>query len=210
MRTASRHLASALAAVAFLPAVAAAQGATQGAQHGAAHGSDHAAMHQAHTGMAAAIKAEITASMDDAEKKFVALAEATPQEKYAYRPAAGVRSAGELFVHVAGGNLMFPTLAGAPRATIPFARDAEKTVTDKAQIVKLLRDSFAHARQAIAQVPDEQLDAKVNMFGRQASRRMVLMTMATHTHEHLGQAIAYARASGIVPPWNQGGAAGDR
>jgi uncharacterized damage-inducible protein DinB len=170
---------------------------------GMAH-SSHAA------GAVTGVRAELVASMEDAEKKFVALAEATPADKYAYRPAAGVRSAGELFVHVAGGNLMFPGMAGAPKSTMAYARDAEKTVTEKARIVSMLKESFAYAKQAIAQVPDAQLDGQVSMFGRQASKRAVLMLMATHTHEHLGQAIAYARASGIVPPWSQGGTAGDR
>jgi uncharacterized damage-inducible protein DinB len=26
--------------------------------------------------------------------------------------------------------------------------------------------------------------------------------MANHMHEHLGQAIAYARVNGVVPPWS--------
>ena len=32
--------------------------------------------------------------MDGAEKKFIALAQAIPEEKYSWRPGAGVRSVG--------------------------------------------------------------------------------------------------------------------
>ncbi len=29
------------------------------------------------------------------------------------------------------------------------------------------------------------------------------MIVSGHAHEHLGQAIAYARSNGVVPPWSQ-------
>jgi uncharacterized damage-inducible protein DinB len=29
----------------------------------------------------------------------------------------------------------------------------------------------------------------------------VIYLMVTHTHEHLGQSIAYARMNGVMPPW---------
>lgn len=43
------------------------------------------------------------------------------------------------------------------------------------------------------------------MFGQQTSRGGALVRSVTHCHEHLGQAIAYARANGVVPPWSGGG-----
>ena len=150
------------------------------------------------------IKAEIISQIDDAGSKLVQLAEATPQEKYSYRPAAGVRSTSEVFLHVVGGNTMFPGIVGAAKPTdYQFTPDMEKSLTDKAKIVELLRKSFAHAKAAAAAVPDGQMDAMVNLFGRQSTKRSVLLLMATHSHEHLGQSIAYARANGVVPPWSR-------
>jgi uncharacterized damage-inducible protein DinB len=155
---------------------------------------------------ATGLRKEIIAQLDDAEKKLVALAEAFPQEKYAWRPAEGVRSVSELFVHVAGGNYMFSRMAGVQRAPdVALARDAEKTMSDKAQIVDVLRKSFAFAKQSVMDVPEAQLDSTVNMFGTPTTTRGLLLTMATHDHEHLGQAIAYARSNGVVPPWSAAG-----
>ena len=34
-----------------------------------------------------------------------------------------------------------------------------------------------------------------------ASKRSILLALTSHSHEHLGQLIAYARANNIVPPW---------
>jgi len=42
----------------------------------------------------------------------LALAKAIPEEKYSWRPMEGVRSFGEVFVHMAGSTLLFCSYAG--------------------------------------------------------------------------------------------------
>lgn len=152
------------------------------------------------------VRAELVKELESAERKLVALAEAIPQDKYTWRPAEGVRSVSEVFVHVAGANLMIPGMAGVPAATgITIARDAEKTMTDKAQIVNALRQSFAHAKNAVNTMSDADLDTAAQLFGQPSTKRGVLLLIATHAHEHTGQQIAYARMIGIAPPWSGGG-----
>lgn len=154
----------------------------------------------------AGIRGELDAQLADAERKLVALAEAMPQDKYGWRPAEGVRSVSEVFVHVAGANFMITGIAGVPRDTsVRITAETERTLTDKAAVVDLLRRSFAHVRQAVAQVPDAELDATVQLFGRPSTKRGVFLLLATHAHEHTGQAIAYARMNGVTPPWSAGG-----
>jgi uncharacterized damage-inducible protein DinB len=153
---------------------------------------------------AAGLRKELIGQLADAEQKFLALADATPAEKYTWRPAAGVRSVSEVYMHMVGSNYMIPGIAGVKRKPdVAFSPDMETKITDKAQIVDLLRKSFAHARQAVMDVPDAQMDASVNLFGTPSTNRGVLVLMATHAHEHLGQSIAYARMNGIVPPWSR-------
>lgn len=152
----------------------------------------------------AGARGDMLAQLDDAATKLVQLAEAIPQQKYAWRPAEGVRSVSEVFVHVASANFFFPTMVGVPATTRP-PRDAEKTVTDQAQVVDWLKRSFDHARSAIRGVSDADLDKSVDMFGRPSTYRYVLLTMVSHAHEHLGQSIAYARGNGVVPPWSAAG-----
>ncbi|MDX2184966.1 MAG: DinB family protein [Gemmatimonadaceae bacterium] len=151
------------------------------------------------------IKAETIAAIDDAATKLVALAEAMPADKYSWRPAPGVRSVSEVFIHVAGGNLGIPGIAGVKRRPdAPLARDAEKTVTDKAAVIAALKASFTFVKAAVNDVPDAELDASVNLFGQKSTKRGVLLLLATHNHEHLGQTIAYARMNGVKPPWSGG------
>jgi hypothetical protein len=71
-------------------------------------------------------------------------------------------------------------------------------------VIAGLKKSFEHAKKAISDVPEGEMGKAVKMFGRDASVREVFMTEASHAHEHLGQAIAYARMNGIAPPWSRG------
>lgn len=138
----------------------------------------------------------------DAADKLVQLAEAIPADKYGWRPMEGVRSVSEVLVHVAGANYF---LSGALGVAPPegLSRDMEKTVTDKAAVIDLLKKSFEHVKQAVDGTSAAALGEQVNAFGRSFSKLQVLLIIGGHAHEHLGQSIAYARSNGVVPPWSQ-------
>ena len=159
---------------------------------------------------ATGLRKELIGQLADAEQKFLALADATPADKYTWRPAAGVRSVSEVFMHMVGANYMIPGIAGVKRKPdVAMSRDMETKVTDKAQVVDMLKKSFAHAKQSVMDVPDDQMDSAVSLFGSPSTARGVLVLMTTHAHEHLGQSIAYARMNGIVPPWSRGAGGGE-
>jgi len=61
---------------------------------------------------ATGLKAELLSNIDDVASKLNDLVTATPPEKFAYRPEDGVRSTAEVFLHVSGGNYMFPGMFG--------------------------------------------------------------------------------------------------
>lgn len=150
------------------------------------------------------VRADILAWIEDAEKKLVGLAEAMPAEKYSWRPAEGVRSISEAFVHAATSNLFIPTMVGV-EPSVKMERGMEKSVTEKAKVLELLKKSFAHVKDAIGRISDSDLDKATKMFGRESTYRNVLMLLVAHNHEHLGQSIAYARSNGVTPPWSMGG-----
>src|SRR5262249_3403605 len=58
--------------------------------------------------------ADILMSFSESEAKVMALAKAIPEDKYAWRPAPGIRSFSEVFAHIASGNLLMLKLATAP------------------------------------------------------------------------------------------------
>ena len=49
--------------------------------------------------------------------QLLALAEATPADKFAWRPAAGVRSTSEVYLHIASANFYFLNVVG--KQTMP-------------------------------------------------------------------------------------------
>jgi uncharacterized damage-inducible protein DinB len=148
---------------------------------------------------ASGVQADVIKSLDAAEKELVALAEATPQEKYSWRPMEGVRSTSEVFTHVARGNFSYAMFLGVPKPKEVESLDFEK-VTEKAQVVDLLKKSFAQMRQAVTNASE--LGKTVKVFGgREMTVGALILQSATHAHEHLGQSIAYARVNHIVPPW---------
>ena len=140
-------------------------------------------------------------ALNDAEEKIMALANAVPEEKYSWRPAEGVRSVGEVYMHIVSANCYFPTLIGM-KPPEGFSQELDKTVTKKADIITWLKKSFDQSRKAITTASDEALAKKVDFFGTETTGEGALMIMVTHMHEHLGQSIAYARSNGIVPPWS--------
>ncbi|HKV11689.1 MAG TPA: DinB family protein [Thermoanaerobaculia bacterium] len=150
------------------------------------------------------VKSDILWQIHDAEKKLLQLAEATPAEKYGWRPAEGVRTTGEVFMHVAGGNYFLPTFWGAKVPEGIDARGFEKMGNDKAKVIETLKASFAHATKVIEDLPEADFDRQIKMFGNDTTVRMAVLVVATHGHEHLGQSIAYARSNGVVPPWSRG------
>ncbi len=150
------------------------------------------------------LRAEVIAEVDSVGKKLTDLANAMPQEKYSWRPAPGIRSVSEVYVHVAGGDYMLPSFMGVK---IPegISRDMEKTVTEKAKVIDTLKKSLEHVKSAVAGMTDADLDKKVKIFGgREVTERALLLLIINHMHEHLGQSIAYARMNGVVPPWSEG------
>jgi uncharacterized damage-inducible protein DinB len=151
------------------------------------------------------LRGEILSQIEDAEKKLTALAEAMPAEKYGWRPAEKIRTVGEVFMHVAGGNYFLPTFWGVkvPEGTNP--REFEPNGADKAKVLSTMKASFEHVRNAIKNAPEADLTKAIKLFGNDATIRQAMMVVANHNHEHLGQAIAYARMNGVAPPWSAGG-----
>ena len=154
---------------------------------------------------ASGFQGEFTTLISQVQGQIMDLEAAIPQEKMNWRPAEGVRSIGEVYLHLSWANYFVLKLAGyAPPADADFAMDAKKwegQTSDKAKIASIMKRSFEHVVATGAAVSNADLEKKVNVFGTEMSVRAALMVTLSHLHEHLGQSIAYARSNGVVPPW---------
>jgi uncharacterized damage-inducible protein DinB len=133
--------------------------------------------------------------------QLVALAEATPEDKFAWRPAKGVRSTSEVYMHIVEANFYLLSVTG-PKMPADLKEDAEKTVTSKAEVIKWLKRSLEAVRAAHASVTPVDLQRKVHIVDRDATVDGMYLRIIIHDNEHMGQLIAYARMTGVVPPWS--------
>ena len=139
---------------------------------------------------------------DHVSEQLIALAEAIPADKYTWRPAAGVRSTSEVFMHIAGTNYWMLDQAG-----IKLPADAKlsefKNVTSKDDVIRWLKRSLEAVKQAHAAASPQDLQRKLKLEDREVTVDGIYLRLIVHDNEHMGQLVAYARMNGIVPPWSK-------
>jgi uncharacterized damage-inducible protein DinB len=133
--------------------------------------------------------------------QLIALAEAIPEKDYSWRPAPGVRSTSEVFMHIVTANFWYLSIVGQP-APADLKDDAEKTVTSKADVIAWLKRSLEAVRAAHLKETSAHLALKVQVAGHNSTVEDMYLRAIIHSNEHMGQLIAYARMNGVVPPWS--------
>ncbi len=136
-------------------------------------------------------------------RQLVALAEAIPADKYSWRPAPGVRSASEVFMHIALANFWLLSITGPPMPPDLKSAGMEKSVTAKPEVIAWLKRSLDAVKSAHAGIQPADLQRKVKVDNREATVDGIYLRIIIHANEHMGQLIAYARVNGIVPPWSE-------
>ena len=130
-------------------------------------------------------------------RQMVQLAEAVPEEKYSWRPAPGVMSVAEVYLHVYTGSFGLLSQAGHKQPA-----DLVMKPKTKAEIIAELKRSLAAVKLSYEGSSPKELQRPVKLFGETKVEGIYLRILA-HLSEHMGQSIAYARMNGIVPPWSK-------
>ena len=159
----------------------------------------------------APVVADLIQDVTQLEQKLVSLAKAMPADKFDWRPGTGVRSFGEVVMHVAADNYLIPATVGIDADASTGIKGTDYKTAVAYEQRKLARDaaiaemekSFAHLKKAMQGTTSQRLGEKVTMFGQSFTMQQTWILATTHLHEHLGQAIAYARTNGVKPPWSQ-------
>lgn len=184
----------------FLPFVVVLAGLFAGASGAPAQNYDAGATAD-HTAPSYDMKAQSLVDLEQVQKKFVDLANALPADKLTWRPAADSRSFAEVFLHVAGERYGILALMGAAPPAGFDGKALEKSTTDKVQILAELNKSWEFTRKAINGMSNADFAKLLPKLGPQANAGDVVYILVADAHEHLGQAVAYARENGVVPPW---------
>jgi uncharacterized damage-inducible protein DinB len=134
--------------------------------------------------------------------QLIALAEATPAEKFAWRPAPGVRSTSEVYMHIVNANFYLLSVTG-PKMPEDMSADLDKTVTSKEGVIRWLKRSLEAVKQAHLKETPQDLARKVHIADRDSTVDWMYLRIIIHANEHMGQLVAYARMTGVVPPWSK-------
>jgi uncharacterized damage-inducible protein DinB len=157
------------------------------------------------------VMGDLFRDIEQVEKKTLELARAMPEAAWKWTPGKGVRSTQETLMHVAADNYFLPAALGSsvPPETGIDVKDYKTTIAfeqkarTRDEALAELEKSFAFLKKAMADFPDEKLDARLQAFGQKTSHRGLWIGTVTHLHEHLGQLIAYARNNNVTPPWSK-------
>jgi uncharacterized damage-inducible protein DinB len=150
-------------------------------------------------------------TLGNTEREFVSLVAAMPADKFGFAPTAGkfdgVRNFGEQARHAAFVlNELAAALLGEKAPPTGPHENGPDNLTGKDQILQYVKDAFAHAHKAVAKLTNANLlEQTADPFNPDGKRTRVesVTTMFSHTFDHYGQMVEYARMNGIVPPASQ-------
>ena len=135
-------------------------------------------------------------------RQLLDLAEATPADKFSWRPAPGVRSTSEVYMHIALANFYLLSVTG-PKMPADLKEGMDKSVTAKADVIAWLKRSLEAVKTAHLAVKPNDLQRKVKIHDRDSTVDGMYLRIIVHANEHMGQLIAYARMTGVAPPWSK-------
>jgi uncharacterized damage-inducible protein DinB len=105
-------------------------------------------------------------------------------------------------MHIVMANFWLLSVTG-PKMPADLKEGMEKQVTAKADVIAWLKRSLDAVKQAhLAETP-QHLALKVQIEGRPATVDGIYLRIIIHANEHMGQLVAYARMTGVVPPWSE-------
>jgi hypothetical protein len=142
------------------------------------------------------------------EREVVSLAEAMPADKFGFAPKAGefngVRTFAQQATHIASVNFEVAAAALGEANPVDMGENenGSANLKSKEQVVEYLKKSYAYAHKAMRMLTAENLMAPVqNAFGKNQVPRLSMVTVAqSHSFDHYGQMVVYARMCGIIPP----------
>jgi uncharacterized damage-inducible protein DinB len=135
---------------------------------------------------------------------------AVPDDRRDYRPDPKSRTAWELAVHLAAGDLWF--LDSIRQGAFTWDPDAEKKLTGSVKtvgdVVELYQREFPAKLKALREMPVDDLTKTVDFFGMFKWPNVSYLGFANnHSIHHRGQLASYLRAMGSKVPAIYGGSA---
>ena len=141
---------------------------------------------------------ELVAGWQRAATDIIDVAEAMPEEKYAYKPTPEISTFREQLVHLASATQRFIDTAKGTKSEAGHPNPA----MTKAEVITLLKHTLQTGQEMLASLTDAQLLEPVKFpFGNRMVTRFTFWQGPLYqVRNHHGQLVVYLRLNGIVPP----------
>jgi uncharacterized damage-inducible protein DinB len=145
------------------------------------------------------LSADAKAMYTGVKNNLLKMAEKMPEEHYAFKATADVRTFGQLIGHVADSQARTcSAVTGEPKNLNAAAK------TSKAELVAALKESFTLCDKAFDGLTDAKGSEMIAMGQRQSTRLGALVRTVSHSNLEYGYMAVYMRLKGIVPPSSEG------
>lgn len=145
------------------------------------------------------LSAEAKQMYTGVKNNLLKMAEKMPEEHYAFKATADVRTFGQLIGHVADSQARTcSTVLGDMKNLNASAK------TSKAELVAALQESFSLCDKAFDGLTDAKATEMIAMGQRQSTRIGALLRTVSHSNEEYGYMAVYMRLKGVVPPSSEG------
>ena len=144
------------------------------------------------------------------EREVMSVVDTMPAAKFDFAPTDGafthVRTFGVQARHIAFClNEVAPALLGEPM--IPHSnQEGPRDVRSKEEVIKYLKEAFAHAHKAIGTLANNNLTESIRdpyVEKLKTTRLDAASVFLSHTWDHYGQMVEYLRMNHLVPPGHQ-------
>ena len=141
---------------------------------------------------------ELVAVWQRAATDIIDVAEAMPEEKYAYKPTAEISTFRDQLVHLTGVAQRFIDTAKGIKSESGHPHAA----MTKAEVIALLKKTLQTGQEMLGSLTDAQLLEQVQFpFGNRMVTRFTFWQGPVYQiRNHHGQLVVYLRLNGIVPP----------
>lgn len=148
--------------------------------------------------------------LSEVEHEVIGVVETMPADKFSFAPREGafttVRTFGVQARHIGFClNEVAVALLGEPMLPHPD-QEGPRNVTSKADVVRYLKEAFAHAHRALGTVTNNNLLEEIAdpYAEKLRTNRLTAATIfLSHTWDHYGQMVEYLRMNNLTPPGHQ-------
>ena len=153
------------------------------------------------TAQSGTLNRELLKDWIDMKETLVKLANAMPEDRFAFKTTPAQRDFGQQVLHIAGGNVINLNFLRGKAMPPAINRNAKA----KAEIIRAMIDSFDYGEALIKeQTPESMFEVvQTNQFLGPSSRARVIYFLIGHSWDIYGQMVVYLRLNGGVPPASQ-------